>query len=198
MSEISDRMLSLVQPYLGRNLETRGRNDGPVLDVIRRSVSPWFDDNAKGAAWCGMLQFWLDRELTGLDRGALTRMYGFDKSFAPESCDSWRIQATRCPRPDGACLVKSPEPYDLVLWYRRLPDGTYDRTNAVHIARVMPPAQVSLGHRYPTFEGNTCPEHMGDGKASREGNCMAFRSRPYVPAGCDFIRVPTIIKDCYQ
>lgn len=198
MSEISERLQSLVLPYLGRNLETRGRNDGPVLDIIRHSVSPWFDDNAKGAAWCGMTQFWLDRELTGLDRAGLIRAYGFSKRFAPEACDSWRLEAEACPRPDGARIVKSPEPYDLVLWYRRRPDGTYDRTNAIHIARVMPPALVAPGRRYATFEGNTCPEHQGDGRASREGTCMAFRSRPYVPAGCDFIRVPNLIKDCYQ
>jgi len=197
LSEISGKLLSLVQPHLGANLETRGRNDGPVLDMMRHRVSPWFDDHAKGIPWCGITMFWVLLEMTELDRGALTRMLGFSHRFAPESTDSWRNEAATCPRPDGCRIVKIPEPYDLVLWYRMLPNGKFDRTDAHHIAMVMPPALVSPGQRYATFEGNTCPEHQGDGKASREGTCMAFRSRPYVKDGCDFLRIPTAIKECY-
>lgn len=195
--ELSSNLLSLVQPHLGVDLETRGRNDGPVIDKIRLATSRHFADHSKGIPWCGMTVFWVFRELTGMDRAALTRALGYDPSFCPEACDSWYHQARFCPRPDGARLVASPSPYDIFLWHRRRPNGTYDPLDIIHMGIVMPPALVRHGLRYSTFEGNTCPEHQGDGQASREGNCMAFRSRLYNLGGTSFVHTPDVIKECF-
>lgn len=195
---LGDNFLALVQPLVGKNLETRGPNDGPMLDKIRHSVSPWFDNNAKGVAWCGMGIFWLFRELTGYSRSTLVRALGYDdRTFAPEAAESWHDQALRCPRPDGAVIVAIPEAYDLFLWFKRLPDGTYDQSNVTHVGLVLSSGAIQPATRYPTFEGNTCPEAMGDGHLSRNGNCFAFRSRPYAPAGTRFVRTPNVIKECF-
>lgn len=190
------RSIGFASRTLG-NLETQGPNRGPQVDLFRNAVSPYIAQQP--IPWCAAFVFWALRAAHGLTRAQLSKLLGFEEPWYPESCDSWLQQARANSNVDGsreltrACVVATPLPGDLFLWMRRqnLSGGraAYSPTDAIHIGFVQTPPAAE-GERFDTLEGNTCPESAGDGKASREGNGVYQRTRPWVRGGIVWIGLP--------
>lgn len=190
--------LALCNPFLGQKLEILGPNRGPQIDAFKRAASPYLVTSAPGIPWCGAFVFWVLRQITKLERRELSAQLGFPEPWYPESCDSWLAGARAQKRHDGASITQTPTRGDLFLWLRRKEvEGNkvvYDVNDATHIGFVLA-APTALGARFPTLEGNTCPETHGDAKASREGDGVYIRSRPWSRGGMVFISLPDHIKD---
>lgn len=189
--------LALCAPFQGQKLEILGANRGPQIDAFKRTVSPYLVTSAPGIPWCGCFVFWLLARLSGLQRPQLSAMLGFPEKWYPESCDSWLTNARNQKRFDGASITQTPTRGDLFLWLRRKEvDGkvVFDVNDATHIGFVLE-APKALGARFKTLEGNTCPEALGDAKASREGDGVYIRSRPWSRGGMVFISLPEYLKD---
>lgn len=193
------RLLEIAERSIGK-LETTGPNRGPAVDSMRSFVSPSIATNP--VAWCASFIFWALRSANGMTRSQLNVALGFSEPWYPESCDSWLQSArdnTGIGRSDsvGAAVVTIPEPGDLFLWMRRqeLPGGrvAYSKVDAIHIGFVVAPP-TGPGARFPTIEGNTCPEEDGDGRASREGTGVYHRSRTWSPGGIIWIGIPKALK----
>lgn len=190
------RTLDMATRTLGR-LEVAGPNRGPQVDAFRASVS--IPLATMPVPWCASFVFWVLRTSYGLTRAQLSKVLGFEEPWYPESCDSWLQQARANSNLDGsreltrACVVSRPVDGDLFLWMRRqaLPDGrvAYSKTDAIHIGFVATPPEA-VGRRFDTVEGNTCPESAGDGKASREGDGVYLRTRPWQEGGIVWIGLP--------
>lgn len=191
-------LLEHCSPFLGQRLEVLGPNRGPWIDVFKRAVSPYLVKSAPGIPWCGCFVFWGLTKISGLNRRELSKALGFQEPWYPESTDSWLHCARNQKRTDGAHLVQTPLEGDLFLWLKRKEDGkggvVYDINDATHIGFVHK-APTALGARFPTLEGNTCPETGGDARSSREGDGVYLRSRPWSKGGMLFIRLPDHLKD---
>jgi hypothetical protein len=191
------KLLDHCKSFLGRKLETLGPNRGPWIDTFKRFVSPYLVTSAPGIPWCGCFAFWGLGQVSGMQRKQLSAALGFPEPWYPESADSWLHCARKQTRADGAHLVQTPLENDLFLWLRRKEvDGrvVYDVNDAIHIGFVHK-APTALGARFPTLEGNTCPETSGDARSSREGDGAYLRSRPWSRGGMLFIRLPDHLKD---
>lgn len=189
--------LAICKPFLGQKVEILGANRGPQIDAFKRAVSPYLVTSAPGIPWCGAFVFWMLRQITKLERRELSVQLGFREPWVPESCDSWLTNARNQKRFDGAAITQAPTRGDLFLWLRRKEvDGkvVFDVNDAIHIGFVLE-APRAEGARFKTLEGNTCPETQGDAKASREGDGVYVRSRPWSRGGMVFISLPEHVKD---
>lgn len=183
--------------YIGKQ-ETLGPNDGPNIRIWKALLGPGVA-NAVNVFWCSVFVFAMFLERNGLSRKQLVAKLGFrpDKTF-PESCDSLlaechavQIKGLGLPRTSEDIRIVSSEHVragDVGFMMKKLPDGTYSKTDARHIYIVTGPPSGGL---VPTIEGNTTPG-MIEGEASRNGDGTYERFRSIVPKGRTiFVRFPS-------
>lgn len=167
--------------------ETTGSNRGPLVDKWKGAVAKGLATSA--IPWCGCFVFAMLAEFNNLDRKELAKRMGYNgKDWWPESTDSWLAQAR-----GNATITDAPTPGDLFVLMR--PGKTsFSKTDAYHIGFVAGP--VVKGAVFQTIEGNTVPGTV-EGKASREGNSVALRSRVAKEGSVVFFTVPQSLKGAF-
>lgn len=181
--------------YLGKQ-ESFGPNDGPNIRVWKGRLGPGVAQ-AANVFWCSVYIFNMLMERNGLNRKQLIAKLGFRPGMTyPESCDSLlaecvavQVKGLGLPRSnEDIRIVSDPKAGDIGFMMKKLPDGTYSKTDARHIFIVTGAASGGL---VPTVEGNTTPG-MVEGEASRNGDGVYERFRSIVPKGrCIFVRFPS-------
>ena len=179
-------IIEFAKSFLGVQ-ETTGPNRGPLVDKWKGTVAKLL--SASPIPWCGCFVFAMLAEFNNLDRKELAKRMGYNgKDWWPESTDSWLAQAR-----GNATITDAPTPGDLFVLMR--PGKTsFSKTDAYHIGFVAGP--VVKGAVFQTLEGNTVPGTV-EGKASREGNSVALRSRVAKEGSVVFFTVPQSLKGTF-
>lgn len=178
---MNDNIVQVASRYLGKH-ETYGKNDGPEIRKWKAMLGAGVVA-APRIPWCGIYLAAMLMIRNDMNRRQLVAALRFRPgSTFFESTDSWVAEF----RAAGYELfLDDPRPGDLFFRMKRLPDGSFSRSDADHCGIVS--GRIQAGS-FRTIEGNTTPGTT-EGASSREGDGAYSRSRIYVRGRYLFARL---------